>query len=204
MTLDFSLSLDIQKKRKFRSKSRKIMIFVSRKIQNSGSKKGMVGRCRKKETGCRKKWFTTVQSGVGEKAPFRGQPSSATGCRKKGPPWGLPSLATRCRKQRKPKFHQLQIHSQTKFRSPNPSRAKYGGYDTKSIQNGGVISHLGSKMSYIHIVWTEELWFSLVGTKPGVGKKAPFGGQPSLATSCRKKGGGQSNLANKWSSSSHS
>ena len=38
--------------------------------------------------------------------------------------------------QRAPKFHQLQIPSGTKFRRPYPSRAKYGGYDTKSIQNG--------------------------------------------------------------------
>ena len=38
--------------------------------------------------------------------------------------------------QRAPKFHQLQIPSRTKFRRPYPSRAKYGGYDTKSIQNG--------------------------------------------------------------------
>ena len=40
------------------------------------------------------------------------------------------------RMQRAPKFHQLQIPSRTEFRRPYPSRAKYGGYDTKSIQNG--------------------------------------------------------------------
>ena len=43
-------------------------------------------------------------------------------------------------RQRKPKFHQLQIPSRTKFRRPYPSRAKYGGYDSKSIQNGGLYS----------------------------------------------------------------
>ena len=53
-------------------------------------------------------------------------------------------------------FDFYQIHSQTKFWSPNPSRAKCGGYGTKSIQNGGVMSHLGSKMAYIHVVWTEK------------------------------------------------
>ena len=37
--------------------------------------------------------------------------------------------------QRAPKFHQLQISSGTKFRRHYPSRAKYGEYDTKSIQN---------------------------------------------------------------------
>ena len=44
-----------------------------------------MGRCRKNETGCRKKWFTTVQSGVREKAPFGGNQVQQPGVGKKAP-----------------------------------------------------------------------------------------------------------------------
>ena len=57
------------------------MIFVSRKDPEFWIQK----RCRKNETGCRKKWFTTVQSGVGEKAPFGGNQVQQPGVGKKAP-----------------------------------------------------------------------------------------------------------------------
>ena len=86
MTLDFSILLDIQKKWEILGKNpEKLWFLCPEKIQNSGSKKGTVGRCRKKETGCRKKWFTTVQSGVGEKAPFGGNQVQQPGVGKKAP-----------------------------------------------------------------------------------------------------------------------